>query len=72
MDQSENNTPSRPAHLAVESSFCEALIRDKVEIEQLKKENSDYQKQLDKARKDYSKLLSQVDEDQEETQKLKE
>ena len=53
-----DNTSNRPGHLAVESSFCEALIRDKVEFEQLKKESNDLQKQLDKARKDYSRLLS--------------
>ena len=59
-------------NVALESSFCEALIREKVDYEQVKKEAIELQKQLEKSRKDYSKLLSQIDEDQEETTLLKE
>ena len=64
MRESIDGTPgSKNVGVALESSFCEALIREKVDYEQVKKEAQDLQKQLDKSRKDYAKLLSQVDED---------
>ena len=55
----EADTPaSKGTHLALESSFCEQLIRDKVDTELVKKEALELHKQLDKSRKDYAKLLS--------------
>ena len=63
MQGSVRGTPGKNGTVALESSFCEALIREKVDYEQVKKEAGELQKQLDKSRKDYAKLLSQVDED---------
>ena len=63
LDQSIEGTPGKNMNVALESSFCEALIREKVDYEQVKKEALELQKQLEKSRKDYSKLLSQIDED---------
>ena len=45
LEQSIEGTPaSKGTHLALESSFCEQLIRDKVDIELVKKEALDLHK----------------------------